>query len=1060
MSQESERTTPGTHGRFPHPEAFADNWMRRRHVHLGGESVEARTLAAELARGVEGEVRFGAEDRALYATDASNYRQPPVGVVIPRSVDDVVETVRLAREHDAAILSRGGGTSLAGQTLNQAVVIDFSKYLDHILDIDREKKLARVQPGVVLDRLREHAEKFDLTFGPDTSTHAYNTMGGMIGNNSCGVRSVLAQFYGAGSRTSDHVEELDILLYDGTRMRVGQTSEEELERIIRRGGRQGEIYRRLRELRDRYADLIRERYPRIPRRVSGYNLDELLPENGFHVARALAGSEGTCAVTLEATLRLDPNLPVRSLMILGFDSVFSAGDAVPRVLEHQPTGVEAVDEKLVENMRRKDLQVQNLEVLPEGRGWLFVEFGGHSREEADGCAQRLYEESRRWENPPSCNLLSDPEVAHRAWEVRESGLGATAFVPGEAEHWPGWEDAAVPPDRVGDYYRDISRLYEKYGYDAALYGHIGQGVLHTRINFDLRTAEGIAAFRAFTQEAAELTTRKYGGSLSGEHGDGLARSDLLPVMYGEELMEAFREFKRIWDPDGRMNPGRIVDAPPRDSHLRLGTAYDPPQPKTHFQFPDDGGSFAHATLRCVGVGKCRRQTSGTMCPSFQVLREEKHTTRGRAHLLFEMLNGEDLGGWRSEPVKEALDLCLSCKGCKGECPVSVDVATYKAEFLAHYYQGRIRPRHAYAFGLIEWAAGAASLAPDVANLLTQTPGLERAAKWAAGIDPRRTIPPLAPKTFTSWWRERGAHNTGGHRVILWPDPFNNHFHPAVLQAAAEVLESAGCRVSVPERWLPEGRPLYEFGMLRLAKWQLRRILDALRGEIRAGVPVVVLEPSSASVFRDELVNLFPEDEDARRLCAQTCTLGEFLLDRLDGYEPPRLEGKALLHGHCHHKAVLGFAAEPRLLQQMGFDLEMPDTGCCGMAGAFGFEAGEKYDLSVARGEQALLPSVRHADRETLVITDGFSCREQIRQTTDRRALHTAEVLQLALRRSEVEPRTARPEQRHERLREPALAGSTSPLWGAAVLGGAAILGAAALREISRALHPPERRITA
>jgi FAD/FMN-containing dehydrogenase/Fe-S oxidoreductase len=1030
----------------------ASHWMRRRQVNVGdAPDAAVRALAEELARSIEGEVRFGDGDRALYAADASNYRQVPIGVVIPRTIEDVVQTVALAHRYGIPIVPRGCGTSLGGQTVNVALVIDFSKYLDHI-EMDAEHGRAWVQPGVVLDALRDEAQQFGLTFGPDTSTHAYNTLGGMIGNNSCGVRSVMSQFRGPGSRTSDHVEELDVLLYDGTRMRVGQADEEELERIIREGGRKGEVYAQLWALRDRHADLIRKRFPKLNRRISGYALDELLPENGFHVARSLVGSEGTCALVLGATLLLDDDLPARYLVILGFESIFDAGDHVPAVMEHEPTGVEAIDDKLVRLMREKHLQTEHLDILPEGGGWLFVEFGGEDAEQAAGYARKLVEATRRWKNPPSVRCIDSWEDAERAWKVREAGLPATAFSKETGPHWPGWEDSAVPPERVGDYYRDVQKLYDKYGYDASLYGHIGQGVLHTRIDFDLTSREGIEQFREFTREAAELVTR-YDGTLSGEHGDGQARGDLLPVMFGEEMMEVFREFKRIWDPDGKLNPGKLIDANPRDADLRLGADYAPWTPETHFRFPDDKGSFARATMRCVGVGKCRVQAGATMCPSFQVLREEKHTTRGRAHLLFEMLHGDSpvQRSWKNEPVKEALDLCLSCKGCKGDCPVNVDVATYKAEFLSHYYEGRLRPRQAYAFGLIEWWSRLAALAPDAANLLTQTPGLDRVAKWVAGVDSRRTIPAFAPQTFRAWWRQRGPRQPGGRRVVLWPDAFNDHFFPSILQAGAEVLEHAGCRVEVPDRWLPAGRPLYEYGMLDLAKWQLRRILDGMRDEIRAGTPVVVLEPSVASIFRDELTGLFPDDEDAQRLKRQTFTLGEFLLNKLDGYEPPRLEGKAFLHGHCHHKAVLDFAAEPTLLQRMGLEVDVPHTGCCGMAGAFGFEAGEKYEISVARGEQMLLPAVRGLEEDALIVADGFSCREQILQGTDRRPLHTAEVLQMALRRPELQRSGERPEIQQAQLRVPTLARSTSPLLGAAALGGALILAGGAIRGLSQLL---------
>jgi FAD/FMN-containing dehydrogenase/Fe-S oxidoreductase len=963
--------------------------------------VGAEALAKTLAENVEGEVRFGDGDRALYAADAGNYRQVPIGVVIPRTVEDVERTLAICRGFGVPILARGGGTSLAGQSCNVAVVMDFSKYLHEVLEIDRENRRARVQPGTILDHLNDLAQRHGLTFGPDPATHEYCTIGGMIGNNSCGVHSVLSEFYGPGARMEDNVEELEILTYDGVRMRVGPTSGEELERIVREGGRKGEIYAALRDLRDRYADLIRERFPDIPRRVSGFNLPALLPENGFNVAHALVGSECTCAIILEATLTLVRHFPARALLVLGYPSVYEAGDHIPEIRRFEPIGIEGMDHRLAEYMRRKRLRVQHLELLPEGDGWLLVEFGGEDREEAQARAREVMEALERHGDAPTMKLYSDPAEQTEVWKIRESGLGATAFVPSEPDAWPGWEDSAVPPDRVGDYLRDLRGLFEKYGYSPSLYGHFGQGCVHTRIDFDLVTAEGIRDFKSFTREAAELVSHHYGGSLSGEHGDGQARADLLPVMYGEELMEAFREFKRIWDPDGRLNPGKVIDARRRDQDLRLGTDYNPWRPETHFRYPQDEGDFARAALRCVGVGKCRRTEGGTMCPSYMVLREEKHTTRGRAHLLFEMLQGDPVReGWRDEAVRESLDLCLSCKGCTGECPVNVDIPTYKAEFLAHYYEGRLRPRHQFAFGLIHWWARLASRAPRLVNLAAGAPVLRDAAKWAAGMAPERDIPRFAGRSFRDWWRERAAHggarDTEARTVILWADTFNTYFRPEVARAAVEVLEDAGCRVVVPERALCCGRPLYEYGMLDLAKRQLRQILAELRPEIRAGMPVVGLEPSCVAVFRDELCNLFPHDEDADRLSVQTLTLAEFL-ERID-YEPPRLERRALVHGHCHHKSVLKRGPDEALMERMGLDVEVLDSGCCGMAGAFGYEAGEKYEVSVAAGERVLLPAVRDADADTLILTDGFSCQSQIAQRTGREALHLAEVIRIGLRR--------------------------------------------------------------
>lgn len=1026
--------------------------------------VDVDALEADLRAAIAGEVRFDSGDRALWATDASNYRQIPIGVVLPRDVDDAVRAVEVARRHRAPILPRGGGTSLAGQTTNVAVVIDFSKYVHGVSDLDVERRTARVLPGTILDDLRHATEAYGLTFGPDPSTHNRCTLGGMIGNDSCGSHSVLAEFYGPGARTSDQVEELEILTYDGHRFRVGATSEEELEAIITQGGRRGEIYAGLKALRDRYADRIRERFPKLIRRVSGYNLESLLPENGFHVARALCGSEGTCVTILEANVSLIPNPPERVLLVLGYPSVYEAGDHVPQIREFRPIALEGMDDILIHYMRKKGLHPADVALLPEGGGWLLAEFGGDTPEEARQRAEAAMAALKNVPHPPTMRLFDDPAEQHKLWTVRESGLGATAFVPGEPLAWEGWEDAAVPVEHLGDYLRDFRRLLDRYGYHGTLYGHFGQGCIHTRIDFDLESAAGIEKFRSFTQEAAEIVAGKYGGSLSGEHSDGQARGDLLPIMYGDDLMQAFREFKAIWDPQGAMNPGKVIDAYPRDENLRLGADFRPATPRTHFQFPEDEGSFARATLRCVGVGECRRTEGGTMCPSYMVLHEEKHTTRGRAHLLFEMLQGETIeDGWKSEEVKESLDLCLACKGCKGECPVNVDIATYKAEFLSHYYEGRPRPRQAYAFGFVYHWVRLASKIPGLANLVTQAPLLRALAKAAAGMPQERQIPRFARRTFKAWWKEKSASAADGRahgitgngetnvfapRVVLWADTFNNHFFPETLAAAAEVLEDAGFRVVVPEPFLCCGRPLYDFGLLDQAKHRLRHTLDTLRPEIEAGTPIVGLEPSCVSVFRDELTNLFPDDRDAVRLSRQTRTLGEFLVEHAKGYEPGRLERKAVVHGHCHHKVVLGFRPDEEVLGRIGIDFQTLDSGCCGLAGSFGFEKGEKYDVSMKAGERVLFPAVRTADEETLVIADGFSCREQIAHGTDRRALHLAEVLWLANRQGEAD-RRLRPETQFARLAPRELTTPTSPLPGLAALAGGLLAGGAVAWYLTR-----------
>ncbi len=960
-------------------------------------SIDASGLAEALRVQINGEVRFDRGTRALYATDGSNYRQVPIGVVLPRDNEDVEATVAICRQFGAPLLCRGAGTSLAGQCCNVAVILDFSKYMSRILEVDPARRIARVQPGAVLDRLRAAAEKHHLTFGPDPATHGRCTLGGMIGNNSCGVHSVMA------GKTDDNIEALEILTYDGLRMKVGATSNEELGRIRETGGNRGEIYSRLQSIAATYGDLVRQRFPKIPRRVSGYNLNFLLPENGFHVARALVGSEGTCVTVLEATCRLVESPPERVLLVVAYPDIYQCADHVPEIMTHKPIGLEGFDDLLVGYTRMKGINSEGLALLPEGGGWLMVEFGGETAREAESRARGLMQALSQSSHPPNLSLYTKKQQVKRVWEVRESALGATSHVAGEAMSWEGWEDAAVAPEKLGGYLRDLRKMFAAYGYKGSLYGHFGHGCVHTRINFDLQSKDGIAKFRKFMEEAADLVVG-YGGSISGEHGDGQARGELLPKMFGPELVQAFRDFKSIWDPEWKMNPGKLIDPYKLDENLRLGADYAPWEPKTNFKFLADHGSLAQATLRCVGVGKCRHDEGGVMCPSYRATREEEHSTRGRAHLLWEMTQGQGRedgvirDGWRSEEVKQSLDLCLACKGCKTECPVGVDVATYKAEFLSHYYEGRTRPRSAYAFGNIDLWARLASNAPGLANLTTQLPFLRDLSKAVAGIPKERAIPAFAPEAFKTWFFDRrnvSPRNADAQPVFLWPDTFNNYFHPGTAKAAAEVLEAAGFRVVVPEANLCCGRPLYDHGMLDRAQALLLQILDELSPEIEAGIPIVGLEPSCIAVFRDELLNLFPHDERAQALSRQTFLLSEFLETHAKDFPFPRFDRKALLHGHCHHKSLMKMTAEESVLHRLGIDFQSPAPGCCGMAGSFGFEP-DKYELSIAVGELELLPAVRRAPADWLIIADGFSCREQIAQGTPRRALHLAEVLQMAL----------------------------------------------------------------
>jgi FAD/FMN-containing dehydrogenase/Fe-S oxidoreductase len=920
-------------------------------------------LGAALGTALAGEVRFDAGARAAYASDASNYRQVPVGVVLPRSVEDVVAAMALCREHGAAVLPRGAGTSMCGQSVNAAVVIDCSKYLDRVLQIDAGARMARVEPGVVCDTLREAAEAHGLTFAPDPATHSRCTLGGMIGNNSCGPHSVMA------GKTVENIARLEVLTYGGERFWCGPTSDVEFRRILSSGGRQAAIYSGMQQIAQRYGELIRSRFPRIRRRVSGYNLDELLPENGFNVARALVGSEGTCAFTLQAQARLVKSPPARVLVVRGFPDIFAAGDAVPGILAAGPIACEGLDAQIIGGLRRRGLRLEDIALLPPGEGWLMIEFGGDTQAEAEEKARRV----------PGV-LITDQSLMTRLWSIRETGASATALnLAGEGpDPIVGWEDAAVDPMRLGDYLREFRALVARFGYRTSIYGHFGDGCVHARIDFELRTPEGVAQWRAFLRQAAELVV-KYGGSLSGEHGDGHARAEFLPLMFGEELMQAFREFKALWDPDNRMNPGKIVDPFRVDEHLRLGPQYQPVHLETRLAFRSaEGDGFTRAVGRCVGMGKCRAAKGGTMCPSYRGTREERYSTRGRARLLGEMLRGELISdGWRSAEVKDALEWCLGCKGCRSDCPTHTDMAAYKAEFMWHHYAGRLRPRQAWSMGRIgQWAPFAARV-PALANLFS------RLGKGVAGVAAQRTLPRFARRTFRSRFQSRGA----GRPVVLFDDTFNNHFRPQTALAAQALLERGGCAVQLPREHLCCGRPFYDFGMLEHAKAALARVLEVLAPQLERELPVVVLEPGCLSVFRDELRRLFPDDARAARLAGCVTSLSELLLERGTQIHAPQ---QVLVHTHCHQKALWGAAADLELLRNAGCQVAAPDTGCCGMAGSFGYRP-EFYEASKRIAGLALLPALE-AGPERQVVASGFSCREQIEALAARPTLHLAELL--------------------------------------------------------------------
>jgi FAD/FMN-containing dehydrogenase/Fe-S oxidoreductase len=956
------------------------------------EPDDAAELASALrAHGLR-EVDASTLRRAEYSSDASNYRVVPRVVVFPHDADEVAGVVEVARSLGVPVTARGGGTSVAGNAVGPGIVMDLSAHLNRIERFDPEERVAVVQPGVILGSLQKLAGPHGLRFGPDPSTWSRCTIGGMIGNNACGHRAL------AYGRTADNVLELDVLDGRGRRFTAGR----DLDAVAG-----------LSELVTGNLDIIRTELGRFGRQISGYSLEHLLPENGHDLAKALVGTEGTCGVVLTATLRLVevPKQPV--LVVLGYPDMPTAADAVMGLLPHRPMAIEGLDQRILETVRviRGPGAVP---ALPDGGGWLLVEVGGTDPGDARERAELLARDA----GTTAVRVLPDGPEARAIWRIREDGAGLAGRTLAGKQAWPGLEDAAVPTEHLGAYLRDLDVLLDRHGLAGSPFGHFGDGCVHVRVDLPLHT--GGAALRSLLTDAAQLIG-SYGGSMSGEHGDGRARGELLPYLYSERMIGVFERFKALFDPDDVLNPEIVVRPAPLDRDLRRPAALPAPAVAGGFAFAHDGGDLSNAVHRCVGVGKCRADltsTGGFMCPSFLAVGDETTSTRGRARVLQEMLNGSLVErDWRAPEVHEALDLCLSCKACSTDCPAGVDMATYKSEVLHRAYQGRRRPLTHYTLGrLPRWARLASRFARPVNALVAVRP-LERLALRLGGMDTRRSIPRFAPLTFHRWWKRRVSvparrvgtlpHGAGssygaasgrgagsGRRppVLLWVDTFTDLLSPSIGVAAVELLESAGYEVLTPPPGVCCGLTWITTGQLSGARSQLTALVAALAPYAEQGIPIVGLEPSCTAVLRGDLTELLPADPRAAAVAAGTMTLAELLTEAApQQWERPDLTGvEVVVQPHCHHHSVLGFGPDGALLRDLGATITVL-AGCCGLAGNFGMERGH-YEVSVAVAENALLPALREAKPGTVLLADGLSCRTQAGQLAGVHGLHLAELL--------------------------------------------------------------------
>jgi FAD/FMN-containing dehydrogenase/Fe-S oxidoreductase len=953
-------------------------------------------LESVLKDGIDGDVRLDDISRMLYSTDASVYEMDPLGVVLPRSVADVVTVVKAAADFEVSLTPRGAGTSLAGQAVGRSLHLDFSRHLNRILELNAAERWVRVEPGVVLDELNAFLSPYDLMFAPDVATSSRACVGGMIGNNSSGAHSLI---YG---KTIDHVAEVTAVLSDSSLVRFGPVNDAELTVKTSQGDLEGAVYRALRKQVATHADEIRARFPHVMRRVSGYNLDELLPSSGqpFDLSKIVIGSEGTLCVVVEARLKLVERPRQTALVACHFQDIVEALRANVEILGTDPSAVELTDRVLLDQTKN------SIEHAPQRRflkgdpeALLFVEYYGESREELEARADGLEDLLRTKGLGYACVRAFDSDQQKAMWELRKAGLGLLMGMRGDPKPTSGVEDTCVPVESLPEYVTRVRALMAEHEVVAQMYGHASVGVLHIRPILNMKEPRGVQLLRLFAEKMSDMVL-EYGGSMSAEHGDGLARSEWIQKMFGPRIAAAFAEVKAVFDPDGIMNPGKIVDAPMMDENLRYGGEYRTREVETHFSFDREGG-FQQAAEMCSGIGHCRKKLVGTMCPSYMATLEEEHSTRGRANALRAALTGGLKGGLVGEELHQVMDLCLECKACKAECPSSVDMAKLKYEFLAHYGEAHGYSLRARLFGHIDRLNRWMSPVAPVANWLARNPVNRWLIDRLLGIDRRRHLPALASQTFSSWFDKR-THKRGGTRgqVVLFNDTFTEYNEPQIGMAATFILESAGFEVLLPTRRLCCGRPMISKGFLKEAKQRARENVEELAPYAAKGLPIVGLEPSCILTFRDDYLDLLGNDSKARAVADRVFMLEDFLVSLK---EENRLSiaftdtrRRVLVHGHCHQRALVGIGATLEILgMPPNFEVEEIPSGCCGMAGSFGYEK-EHYDISMKVGEERLFKAVRSAGEDVVIAAVGTSCRHQIADATGKRARHWAEILVEAL----------------------------------------------------------------